>query len=162
MNEILDKISSYNIFNYLFPGTIFAVITTYMTPYNLVQENLFVTIFLYYFFGLLISRIGSLILEPILKKFSFVQFSTYEDFVTASAEDEKLEVLSEANNMYRTLCSLFLLILGTILYAYLEAFFPTLHRIGRVLVIVILFVMFLAAYRKQTKYITDRIKAVLK
>ena len=39
MKEIIDKISSYNLFNYLFPGIIFVIILREITKYDLVQEN---------------------------------------------------------------------------------------------------------------------------
>ena len=37
-----------------------------------------------------------------------MKFAPYKDFVRACDRDPKLELLSEQNNMYRTLCALFL------------------------------------------------------
>ena len=68
-------------------------------------------LFLYYFIGLIISRIGSLILEPFLKLIKFVRFADYEDYVMASKSDPKIDLFSEQNNMYRTLCSLFIMLI---------------------------------------------------
>jgi len=107
MKEILDKVTSYNLFNYLLPGTLFVVILERFTQYSFTQENLIISAFVYYFAGLVISRIGSLVVEPIFKKFEFVKFAEYKDFVIASKSDSKLEDLSEANNMYRTFVSMF-------------------------------------------------------
>ena len=61
MDGLLDKISSYNIFNYLLPGSLFAVIADAVTDYRLIQEDIVVGLFLYYFIGLVVSRIGSLV-----------------------------------------------------------------------------------------------------
>ena len=66
MSEILDKLSSYNIFNYLLPGTLFAVAGDAFTSYSFVQKDVLVAVFAYYFMGLVISRIGSLMIEPFL------------------------------------------------------------------------------------------------
>ena len=84
MKDILEKISSYNLFNYLLPGVLFVVILEKFTTYSFVQENLIVGAFVYYFAGLVISRFGSLIVEPLLRKISFLKFADYEDFVSAS------------------------------------------------------------------------------
>lgn len=60
-----DKISSYNLFNYFLPGVLFAALADTVTSYNFLQSDLVVGVFVYYFFGLVISRFGSLIIEPL-------------------------------------------------------------------------------------------------
>ena len=110
MKELLDKLSSYNIFNYLLPGILFAALATRFTSYQLLQSDIVIGVFIYYFVGMVVSRFGSLVLEPLLKQWSFIKFAPYEDFVVASQADSKIDILSEQNNMYRTLCSLFLLL----------------------------------------------------
>lgn len=83
MKELLDKISSYNLFNYLFPGILFAILSKEITTYSFLQENLIIGVFVYYFIGLVVSRIGSLIIEPILRKLSFLKFADIKDFISA-------------------------------------------------------------------------------
>src|SRR2546425_11221618 len=159
MNELLSKISSYNLFNYLLPGIIFAILASQIIHFPIVQRDIITGAFLYYFVGLVVSRFGSLIIEPLLKRLSFVQFADYKDFVAASKKDGQLELLSEVNNTYRTLCSLFTLVLLLKLYTKLECAFPTLKAWHATLLAVLLLVVFLFSYRKQTSYITKRIKA---
>lgn len=159
MNELLNKISSYNLFNYLLPGVIFAVLATEITRYSLVQRDILTGAFLYYFIGLVVSRFGSLIVEPLLKRLSFVKFADYKDFVAASKQDEKLEVLSEVNNTYRTLCSVFSLLLILKLYVKIEERVAFLKEWDSMILLVLLLMMFLFSYRKQSTYITKRIKA---
>jgi hypothetical protein len=159
MNELFNKISSYNIFNYLLPGIIFAILAGETIHYPIVQSDLLTGVFLYYFLGLVISRFGSLILEPLLKRVSFIKFADYKDFVGAAQKDAKLEVLSEVNNAYRTLASLFGLLLLLKLYVKLEGRFPCLKEWDATILAVLMLIMFLFSYRKQTSYITKRIKA---
>lgn len=159
MNELLNKLSSYNVFNYLLPGIVFAVLAGEIIHYPIVQRDILTGSFLYYFVGLVVSRFGSLIIEPLLKAISFVKFADYEDFVAVSQKDAKLEVLSEVNNTYRTLASLFSLLLLLKLYVKLEGKFPWLKAWDGTTLAVLLLVMFLFSYRKQTSYITMRIKA---
>lgn len=58
MKEILEKVSSYNLFNYLLPGTVFVFVLSKISGYNFIQKDLLIGAFLYYFIGLVISRIG--------------------------------------------------------------------------------------------------------
>lgn len=161
MENIINKISSYNLFNYLLPGILFVVITKYFTQYSFIQNDVIIGAFVYYFIGLVISRIGSLVIEPMFKKIKFLKFTDYKDFVSASKIDSKIDILSEANNTYRTLCSLFLLLLLFRIYQLINDKFQWLNYYNPYILLGLLFIMFLFAYRKQTKYITKRIGAIL-
>jgi hypothetical protein len=158
MKDLLDKISSYNLFNYLFPGIIFVVISSKITEYSFLQENLILGAFVYYFIGLVISRFGSLLIEPTLTNISFLKFAGYKDFISASKDDPKIELLSEVNNMYRTLCSLFVVLLLFKLYVMLELKLPGLKPYNLYILLVVLLITFLFSYRKQTSFIKERIK----
>jgi hypothetical protein len=124
----------------------------------IVQRDIFTGAFVYYFIGLVVSRLGSLTIEPLLKRIAFVKFADYGEFVAASKKDEKIEILSESNNTYRTLCSLFGLLLLLKLYANIESRFPVLKAWDATMLAALLFTMFLFAYRKQTSYITQRVR----
>ena len=157
MKEILDKITSYNLFNYLLPGVIFAFMASEIGNANLIQSDLITGAFLYYFIGLIVSRFGSLLIEPFLRKITFVKFTDYKDFVSASKADAKLEILSEANNMYRTFISLLILLGLYKIEIYLENKCVFIKNNQSMLLILLLFLMFLFSYRKQTNYITKRV-----
>jgi hypothetical protein len=160
MKEILDKITSYNLFNYLLPGVLFVAILDKFTTYSLHQDDLIVGAFVYYFVGLVISRFGSLVIEPILKKVSFVKFANYVDFVSASKKDLSIEIFSEVNNMYRTFVATFILIVLFKCYELLTIQVPILNEWSLYILIAVLLVMFLFSYRKQTQYITKRITII--
>jgi len=159
MKDLLSKLSSYNLFNYLLPGIIFVVLASEITHYYLIQSDIILGAFLYYFIGLVISRFGSLVIEPILKHFSIIQFADYKDFIAASKKDEKIELLSEVNNTYRTLSALFILLLLLKVYEKIECELPCLKEWSVIVLIILMLVTFLFAYRKQTSYITKRINA---
>ncbi len=161
MKDLLDKLSSYNIFNYLFPGVVFVVVLSKTTKYNLIQDDILVGAFFYYFLGLIISRIGSLIIEPILRKISFLIFADYSDFVKAEKSDGKIEILSEVNNMYRTICSLFLLEIIVIIYERIATIYSISQNLLAIPMMAALFLLFLLSYKKQTKYITKRVKSYI-
>ncbi|MBI5745449.1 MAG: hypothetical protein HZA13_00405 [Nitrospirae bacterium] len=159
MKELLDKISSYNLFNYLLPGILFAVLSREITTYSFLQENLIIGVFVCYFIGLVVSRIGSLIIEPILRKLAFLNFADYKDFIAASQKDSKIELLSEFNNMYRPLTSLFILLVLLKVYELIESKLPILTDWNSYILLALLLFIFLFSYRKQTTYIIKRIKS---
>ena len=159
MKDLLDKISSYNLFNYLLPGILFVCISKYFTDYNFIQDNDFIGAFLYYFIGMVISRFGSLFVEPILKRISFLKFADYKSFIVASKKDEKIELFSEVNNTYRTITALFIILLLLKIYNHFQVLWNIPINITYLIVVVVILVIFLFSYRKQTNYITERIKS---
>ena len=160
MNELLNKISSYNIFNYLLPGVVFMAATGATTTYfPFVNRDVVTLGFLYYFIGLAISRFGSLVLEPVLQRLSFLPHADYREYVAAEKKDDRLLVLGEVNNMYRTLCSLFFVLLLLRVGLAVENKFPFLKSHNSTMLAVVLLITFLFAFRKQTAYVVKRIKA---
>lgn len=157
MKDLLEKLSTYNIFNYLFPGVVFVAITKSLTKYNFVQEDIVIGVFLYYFIGLVISRVGSVVIEPTLKWINFIKFSEYKDYVEASKKDKLIEVLSEANNMYRTLLSLFLSLSFLKFFEVLSDRCKFFDSNSAELAILALLILFAFSYKKQTDYITKRV-----
>ena len=83
MEKIIEKMDSYNIFNYLLPGAIFDYMFEILFHMKLVQGNIVENLFVYYFLGMILSRIGSIIIEPICKKIKWVKFADYGDFIKA-------------------------------------------------------------------------------
>jgi hypothetical protein len=158
MDKIIEKISSYNIFNYLIPGILFAVAADRFLHLSFVQGDLVIGVFVYYFIGLVISRFGSLVIEPLLKKMHLIKFADYKDFVAADVPDAKIAILSEANNMYRTFCSMFSLLLLLKLVFFAESFYAPLRSWNLFIMIVLLLILFIFSYKKQTEYISKRVK----
>lgn len=158
MGDVLSKISSYNVLNFLLSGIVFGTLASDILQRPLVHRDALRDAFLYYFLGLVVSRVGSLIVEPILRSKASLKFADYEDFVKASRKDPKLEVLLEINNMYRTLVSAFSLLLLLALYVRIERALPFIRAWDSVLAAVLILVIFLFSYRKQTSYISRRVK----
>lgn len=159
MENVLEKISSYNIFNYLLPGALFAFALPMVTPYSIDLKNVLLAAFVCYFIGMLISRVGSLFVEPPLRKIGFLKFSNYSDFVHASAHDTKIETLSEVNNTYRTICALILSLTFVWAYSAAERRWPSMSPVTPYLLGTFVLALFLFSYRKQTAYITKRVNA---
>lgn len=160
MEELVEKLSTYNIINNLIPGAVFCYFLEQINNNFKMSNNTFENIFVYYFFGMIISRIGSIIIEPICKKIKFVKYAEYSKFIEASKEDEKIDTLSEVNNMYRTFLATFIS-LGIIkIYYHFYYGFKIMQNMDEFILYFGSIILFLLAYRKQVSYIKKRVDAV--
>ena len=157
MESLLEKLSSYNIFNYLFPGILCAVIIDHITEIPIIHSDLLTGMFVYYFIGLVASRIGSLAVEPFMKLIKVIEFAPYSDFITAAKVDSKIEVLSEQNNMYRTLIAVFLLVGFTVLLEEVVACLGLSQTTIKYCMVLLFLALFCFSYSKQTRYLKERI-----
>ena len=151
METLLSLLSTYELFNNIFPGIIFSYFLN-LEGYTLVVEKIDVyeKLFIYYFIGLIISRIGSLFLEPLFKKLEIIKFADYSKFLKAEEKDSKIHMLVLVNNMYRSFCVVFLFSFFWLIYKN-DFLFSTL--LLRLLIILFLFFLFIYSYKKQTEYI---------
>lgn len=159
VKELLDKLTSYNVFNYLLPGVLFAAFVDGLTSLRILQKDVVVGVFLYYFLGSVVSRVGSLIVEPILLRIKFIQYAPYAAFVQATKVDAKIETLSEQNNMYRTFIALFVSVAMIAAYDKASLLLPFLHAAAPYFCIAGLLVLYLLSYQKQTAYVKRRVEA---
>ena len=150
---VIDKLSQYNFLTNILPGTVLCIILKYLVGYDLIPDDYYQAGIVFYFVGMVNSRVGSLVIEPILKAISWVKFAPYSEFLRAEKEDAKLTILSQENNVFRSYISLmFISILGYIYKNCSLNLRLSLNNESLVL-IVILFVLFLFAYKKQTSFV---------
>lgn len=151
---VIDKLSQYNFLTNILPGTVLCIILKYLVGYDLIPDDYYQAGIVFYFVGMVNSRVGSIVIEPILKAISWVKFAPYSEFLRAEKEDAKLTILSQENNVFRSYISLmFISILGYIYKNCSLNLRLSLNNESLVL-IVILFVLFLFAYKKQTSFVT--------
>ena len=143
------------------PGALFVYLCKYIVSYSLIQKDIIIGLFLYYFIGLVISRLGSLIIEPLLKKIKFIKFRPNHLYIKASKLDTTLETISEQNNIYRTISSLLVLIILVKIYEVLKSLVSSYANYEFIIILIALSILFLLSYRKQTKYVVSRIDAAL-
>jgi hypothetical protein len=162
MADLAEKISSYNIFNNLLPGAVFIFASGRVASLGIPQENFLALAFVYYFIGMVISRFGSLIVEPILRKTSFLKFAPYQNYIRACKLDPKIDSLSEVNNTYRTLTAMCILLLLLKLFESLRPLVTCTKNEEITIIIILLFLLFEFSHRKQTSFITKRIESAEK
>lgn len=154
---IFSKISNYNILNNLIPGAVLCVVFKYLVGYDFMSVGTLELIVIFYFAGMVNSRIGSLLLEPLLKKIKWVTFRDHHSFVEAEQKDKKINSLVEVNNMYRSMISIALTSMIVKLYYVGFEVHWDLGNVSKWILLVALLLLFAFAYKKQTKYIVSRI-----
>ena len=156
METLLNLLSTYELFNNIFPGIIFSYFLN-SEGYTLVVEkiDIYEKLFIYYFIGLIISRIGSLFLEPLFRKLEIIKFADYPKFLKTEEKDSKIHILVLVNNMYRSFIIVFLLCFLLLILKNNFLFYSSLPKL---LTILFLFSLFIYSYRKQTEYIRKRVE----
>lgn len=154
---LLGRISNYNILNNLIPGAMLCVVFKYLVGYDFMNVGTIELIVIFYFAGMVNSRIGSLILEPFLKTIKWVTFRDHHSFVEAEQKDKKINSLVEVNNMYRSMISIaFTSLIVKLYYVGFEQQW-NFGNVSEWILLVALLLLFAVAYKKQTKYIVSRI-----
>ncbi|MFN3067815.1 hypothetical protein ACKWMY_06825 [Serratia sp. J2] len=156
MDELVKKISSYHIFNYLIPGVIFAFLTDALFDYKFkfVQDSTVIGLFFYYFLGSIISRVGSLT-SPLIDFVFRIKKENYVNYIVAEKQDVKIEVLTEINNMYRSFYSMFLIINMLNLKNKLHDDSSNIYQTTG---LILAFLIYVFSYKKQTGFIVKRVK----
>ena len=94
-----------------------------------------------------------------LKKIKFISFSEYDDYLAASRDDPKIEILLEVSNIYRTIVALFVSLSLLALYEIIQSKWPIVLDYYAYVLIPALLLIFLIAYKKQVGYIAKRISS---
>ena len=103
MSSIIEKLDSYQIMTNLLPGAFFCIAVDLILGMAIPFQDVVEEIVIYYFIGLILNRIGSLVVKPVLKKCKFIIEAPYPEYVKAVKKDSKIDILSETNNYFRTL-----------------------------------------------------------
>lgn len=167
VKQVVEKISSYNIFNNLCPGIVFVYLLEFMFGKNILSDNWFENLIVCYFVGMVLSRIGSIIIEPIMRKTKLIKYVPYSDYIKASSMDPLVDTLSEVNNTYRTLLSTlacaFVYKLGIVINEIcLKNEITFLQENKDWILLILLVLLFIFSYVKQTAYVRKRVEFVLK
>lgn len=155
MKDVFNKISSYNILNYLIPGAIFWYLCPKFCGVSLPVDNIVGELVGFYFVGMIIYCIGSIIIEPLFRKLKIIRFSKYSLFVQASIKDTKLETLSESNNTFRTMIALCMSL------ALVKIYLIFTSSVEPWIMIAVLFFFFSIVYIKRSIYVSNRVTTVI-
>ena len=158
MEKIIDKLSSYHIFNYIIPGGLFLILCNNYLNIKIEPEK-FISFFLMsYFIGIVVSRISSLVTEKLICFVFKIKKESHENYINAAKKDEKIEILMQDMNMYRSICTMLIILLIMKVLKIFELYQLIDKELLTVLVFFLLIIVFICSYIKQTKYIISRVK----
>lgn len=156
---MFEKLSSYNLITNLVPGAVLAVALRSAGIPLVTPDEVGAFLVLAYALGAISSRLGSLLLDPVLEYIKVLPEKDYPAFVKANRADAKLDTLVETANGYRTFATaglLFFAILG------LYTAGKRLH-VGTDLFVIlsaaVVTALFIFSYRKQFRYVASRVAA---
>lgn len=125
------------------------------------SDHIIQEVVLFYFIGLIISRIGSLLIEPFLKRFCKHNYCSYNDYIGGSQEDSKVELLSEVNNTFRTMIALGIVSLVTDIIIRISSQLRFISAYYSIIIAVLFIALFIASYIKQTKMVSQRVESAV-
>lgn len=161
MDKFLNKLSEYHFIQSLVPGMIFTYCSKIFYGINFLTDKPVYDFIVILIIGLIISRIGSIIVEPLLRKVKILNFCKYTDYIEASQKDSLIKNLSETNNLYRVIIATFLVLLIEKLYLIISEKFVCLNNWTYLIISILMVVLFIFSYRKQTNYIKQRVAKAL-
>ncbi len=159
IDAIAGKVSEYNVFNYLVPGAVFMVGLRYVVGAIPFENSVIFFLVTAYAVGMALSRIGSLIVEPILLRMGVIERFDFEEFVRAEKSDSKLTTLLLESNAYRTMAAVFATLLLAKGVVALQSRCSHWSQIGAWGCSIALVVLFAFSHRKMRQYIHRRVVA---
>lgn len=158
MGKFIEKLDSYELMTSLLPGTFFCISLRIFCGLEFPIENMVEEIVICYFVGLIINRVGSIIVKPCLLKVNVIKEVIYDEYVKAEKKDSKIKVLMETSNYYRSMLTscLFLLIVKFVICHSINI--GWFQKNWKDLLLLGIIVLFLLTYRKQMKFVCNRIK----
>lgn len=160
MESLLNLLVRFELFNNLFPGIIFVYFLK-LYDYLPSTENLqlYESLFIAYFLGLVFNRIGSIFLEPFFQKIKFFKISDYPNFLEGKKNDNRINTTILINNMYRSFIIVFY-------FHFFLIFFKIFSNknfyfyLKEIIVLLFLIYIFGFSYRKQTYFIKEKLKKI--
>jgi hypothetical protein len=156
MDKIIDKIDKYNLFTNIVPGYLLLMFNIYYLKIE--NLNIGEQIIISYFIGQTLSRLGSIIGQKILFKFTKEKGESYDKYIIASDKDTKIATLMQERNMCRTFCVLFVICIIEIILTKIININSVKSDIILIILLFILLVIYAISFCKYNKYVLDRIK----
>lgn len=155
INSLFNKLSAYQLLSLMLPGASLLGTMKFVFSIDIkVDENIWWFLLASYVMGIIISRIGSLLVEEIFKKLELIEGYNVGNYIAKRKEDDMVETLLSFANLYRSLCALsILLIIVTIVEGYSLCDYWLYYLLE-----VVLLLLFGFSFYKQYNYFNSVIK----
>jgi hypothetical protein len=159
---MLEKLDAYDLVANLVPGAALTYALHFSKFPTPSPEDWAAFLLVAFVAGVTTNRLGSLCLDPLLRRVKFLNPKDYDSFVSSEKVDKKLETLVANHGLYRTFFTAGLVYLLLILTSH---WFPSIASSDQVVFVLFVLagmIVFLFAFRKEDTYIHTRIRAAKK
>lgn len=148
INTITKSISRYEFINNLIPGVLLCYLLQYV-GYDFLTDKLVTNLVIGYVVGVINGRVSSLVVEPFCRKVNIIQWRDYRLYNEAKKQRPFISTLQETANMYRSMASIFLIVLLFVAFKWMSRCWVWLNDNAFLILLIILLILFLFSYRKQ-------------
>lgn len=154
VNSLFNKLSSYQLLAILLPGaSLLGYMKFFLCIDIKVDENVWWFLLSSYVTGVILSRIGSVVIEGIMKKFSYIKKYDVQKYINKRKEDDLVETLLSFANLYRSFSAVFLTLpIISLLKGYGVAEHCTMY-----ILYLLLLLLFVISFYKQYGYFCDSV-----
>lgn len=159
MGKIIEKLDPYELMTSFLPGAFFCLMLKafygleFFNNASGIEE-----VAVYYFAGLIVNRIGSVIVKPSLLKMKFIKESVYNEYVEAEKKDPKIKTLVEICNYYRSMLTSCMMLVIVRFVIVVHEHIQWMHIYWKNLVLLGIIMLFLFSYKKQTEFVCKRVE----
>jgi len=159
MKELFGKFTRYDWFTTLLPGLFFVSLAEKFGAMNMEANSLLEKCGLIFFCGLVSSRIGASVVEPVFKIKRFKLWGEYGDYMSFREKDPKgADMLVTNSNWFRSLIGMVLLLGVSYFFNCFCLKFDIASVWKRCAILVCLLFLFGDSYRRQLVFIQGRIR----
>jgi hypothetical protein len=152
---VFEKLDAYNLFANLVPGAALTYALRYSGFPTPSPDKFLAFLLVSFVAGVTANRLGSLLLDPLLRRWKFLKPKDYHSFLMREKADRKLDALVANSGLYRTFFTAGIIYLAALVIA------PLVTPLGGKALLLIFIIggmaVFLFAFRKEDGYIHSRI-----
>lgn len=162
LTKLISLLDNFYLASYIIAGAAVGIgLTLIDIPFF--HTEFWINLGLCYFAGMIASRLGSLVIEPVCKMCKIISWEPYAKFLEAERKDTtaKLLSLSKVNGTYCTMTAVSLILFIVSIVNNILALSDWTQYLKFPLVYLLVFILFLLSYRKQVGYTVKRINYLL-
>lgn len=161
MSDLAYLISNTRIVSCLVPGAMMCVFINNYFRVDFLKNDALFNIIIFYAVGVVIGRVGSIVIEPFFKNIGLIEKDNYARFIEAEERNPKLNTIDEICRFYRSLVALMIIIIVGLIVSFFLKMYSLWISFGALIAAILILVLMVFAYRKQSKYTIERINKVL-
>ncbi len=161
MSDFVFLLSNFRVVSSLVPGAALCIFINDFLKVNILKDEVILNLFIFYTVGVVVGRVGSIIIEPLFESFGIIDKENYPDYIDAEIKNPKVSTIDEISRFYRSLTTLMMFIIVGIVIEYPMKMYPMTNVLVMHIVSVLMLILMIKSYSKQSKYTAKRIKKVL-